>query len=60
VGGDEAAAADAFAEKDHHWLTFGCEGGGGGGGRVETPKMTTSGSRLDAREGVVVRAVSKC
>jgi len=22
VGGDEAAAADAFAEKDHHWLTL--------------------------------------
>jgi len=41
-------------ENDHLWLAFGCEGGGGGGSRVETTKMTTSGSYLDAREVVVV------
>ena len=41
-------------EKNHLQLAFGCEGGGGGGIRVKTTKMTTSGSRLDAREVVVV------
>ena len=39
---------------NHLRLAFGREGGGGGGSRVETPKKTTSGSRLDAREVVVV------
>jgi len=39
---------------DHLRLAFGCEGGGGGDERVETSKKTTSGSRLDAREEVVV------
>ena len=33
---------------------FECEGGGGGGRHVKTTKWTTSGSRLDAREVVVV------
>jgi hypothetical protein len=37
-------------EKNHLRLAFGCEGGGGGGCRVETTKVTTSGSHLDARE----------
>jgi len=41
-------------EKNHLRLAFGCEGGGDGGSRVEMTKMTTSGSRLDAREVVVV------
>jgi len=36
-------------EKHHLQLTFRCEGGGGGS-RVETPKKTTSGLRLDTRE----------
>ena len=43
-----------IAEKDHLWLAFGREGGGGGGSRVERSKITTSSSRLDAREVVVV------
>ena len=34
-------------------LAFGCKGGGGGS-RVETKKMATSGSLLDARKVVVV------
>ena len=42
-------------KKNHLWLAFGCEGGGGGGRRVEMLKKTTSGSRLNAREVVVVR-----
>jgi len=41
-------------------LAFGREGGGGGGRRVETPKLITSGSRLDAREEVVVEFMAKC
>jgi len=41
-------------EKNHLRLAFGREGGGGGGRPVETPKKTTSGSRLDVREVVVV------
>ena len=32
------------AEKNHLRLAFGREGGDGGGRRVETPKITTSGS----------------
>ena len=32
------------AEKNHLRLAFGREGGDGGGRRVETPKLTTSGS----------------
>ena len=47
------------AERNHLRLVFGREGGGGGGVRVETPKMTTSGSRLDMREVVVVGVASK-
>jgi len=47
-----------IAEKDHLRLAFGREGGGGGY-RVETPILTTSGSRLDAREVVVVGVASK-
>jgi len=46
-------------EKNHLWLAFGCEGGDGGGRHVKTPKITTSGSRLDAREVMVVGGVSK-
>jgi len=46
-------------ENDHLRLAFGCEGGGGGGSHVETTKMTTSGSHLDAREVVVVGDGSK-
>jgi len=42
---------------DHLQLAFGCEGGGGGGSCVETPKWTTSSSRLDAREVVVVAGI---
>ena len=43
-----------MAEMDHLRLAFGREGGGGGGtgGRIDV--KTTSGSRLDAREEVVV------
>jgi len=41
-------------EKNHLWLTFGCERGGGGGSCVEMMKRTTSGLHLDAREVVVV------
>ena len=44
-------------EMDHPWLAFGREGGGGSGIRFETPKSTTSGSRLDAREVVVVAGI---
>ena len=44
-------------EINHLRLAFGC-GGGGGGSRIETPKSTTSGSHLDARE-VVVGVASK-
>jgi len=44
-------------ENDHLRLAFGCEGGGGGGRRVETPKKTTSGLRLNAREVEVVGGV---
>ena len=47
------------AEMDHLRLAFGSEGGDGGGSRVETPERTTSGSRLDAREVVVVGFASK-
>jgi len=47
------------AEKNHLQLAFGREGGDGGGRRVETPKITTSTSRLDAREVVVVGEVSE-
>jgi len=47
------------AEKNHLQLAFGREGGGGGGRRVETPNKTTPGSRLDAREVVVVGGVLK-
>jgi hypothetical protein len=47
------------AEKNHLRLVFGCEGGDGGGRRVETPKITTSTSHLDAREVVVVGEVSE-
>ena len=46
------------AEINHLRLAFGREGGGGGGSRVEMPKWTTSGSRLDAREVVVVAGTS--
>jgi hypothetical protein len=35
------------------------EGGNGGGSHVEMPKRTTSDSRLDTREVVVVANVSK-
>ena len=45
------------AEKDRPRLAFGHEGGGSGGSHVETPKITTSGSRLDTREVVVVAEV---
>jgi len=44
---------------DHLRLAFRREGGGGGGSRVKTPKLTTSGSRLDTREVGVVEFVSK-
>jgi hypothetical protein len=47
------------AEKNHLRLVFGREGGDGGGRCVETPKITTSTSRLDAREVVVVAVASK-
>jgi len=48
------------AKMDHVQLAFGHEGGGSGGVRVEMLKRTTSGSRLDAREVVVVEFTSKC
>jgi len=41
-------------KKNHLRLAFACEGGGGGGSHVETAEKTTSSSRLDAREVVVV------
>jgi len=41
-------------KKNYPQLAFGCKGGGGGGSHVETMKMTTSGSRLDTREVVVI------
>jgi len=47
------------AEKNHLRLAVGRKGGGGGGSRVETPKWTTPGSRLDVREVVVVGFASK-
>jgi hypothetical protein len=47
------------AEKNHLRLVFGREGGDGGGRRVETLKITTSTSCLDAREMVVVGEVSE-
>jgi len=47
------------AETNHLQLAFGSEGGGGGGVHVETPKWTTSGSRLDAREVAVVGVALK-
>ena len=43
-----------MAEINHLWLAFGREGGGGGGTGSRIDKKTTSGSRLDAREVVVV------
>ena len=46
-------------EMDHLQLAFGCKGGGCNGRHVETAKWTTSGSRLDMREVVVVGGVSK-
>ena len=46
-------------EKNHLRLVFGCEGGGGGGRHGERVEKTTSGSRLDAREVVVVGDVVK-
>jgi len=46
------------AEIDLLWLAFGREGGGGGI-RVEMLKRITSGSRLGAREVVVVANVLK-
>ena len=47
------------AEMDHLRLVFGSEGGDGGGSRIKTPERTTSGSRLDVREVVVVGFASK-
>ena len=47
------------AEIDHLQLAFGHEGGGGGGTGGRIDEKTTSGSRLDAREVVVVGGVSK-
>ena len=41
-------------KKNHLRLVFGCEGGGGGGTGSQIDEKTTSGSRLDAREVVVV------
>jgi len=46
-------------EKNHLRLAFGYEGGGCGGRRVKTSKWTTSSSRLDAREVVVMGDMSK-
>ena len=43
----------------HLRLAFGCEGGGSGGSGVETIERSTSGSRLDRREVVVVVDVLK-
>ena len=48
------------AKKIHLRLAFGCEGGGSGGSGVETMERSTSGSRLDAREVVVVADMLKC
>ena len=45
-------------QMDHPRLAFGREGGGGDGSRIKTPKSTTSGSRLDTREVVVVAGTS--
>jgi len=47
------------AEIDHLRLAFGREGGGGGGIRGEMLKRITFGSRLGAREVVVVANVLK-
>jgi len=47
-----------IAKKDHLQLAFGRKGGGGGW-HLERMKITTSGSRLDVREVVVVGGVSK-
>jgi len=48
------------AKMGHVQLAFGREGGGSGGVRIEMLKRTTSGSRLDAREVVVVGFALKC
>jgi len=46
-------------QKNHLRLAFGCEGGGSSGSGVETIERSTSVSRLDAREVVVVADVLK-
>jgi hypothetical protein len=46
------------AKNDHLRLAFGREGGGGGS-RVGTTKITTSGSRLDAREVVAANVLEQ-
>jgi hypothetical protein len=48
-----------MAEIDHLRLVFGREGGDGGGTGGRIDEKTTSGSRLDAREVVVVGGMSK-
>jgi hypothetical protein len=48
-----------MAEIDHLRLVFGHEGGDGGGTGGRIDEKTTSGSRLDVREVVVVGDVSK-
>ena len=58
-GGGGGGRRVETTEKNHLRLAFGCEGGGGDGERVETTKMTTSSSRLNAREEVVVANASK-
>ena len=47
------------AKKNHLRLAFGLKGGGGNGSCTETAEKSTSGSRLDTREVVVVAKALK-
>ena len=58
-GGGDGGSCIEIAEIDHLQLAFRREGGDSGGRRIEMPKITTSGSRLDAREVEVVGVASK-
>ena len=58
-GGGGSGRRVKRSKRIHLQLAFGRKGGGGGGRRVETDERTTSSSRLDVREVVVVVGASK-